>query len=173
MQTVAQRLASFQGEQQVAKRRTSNQRKKGQNTAAWPHQTPTPDDVRIPDIRSSIDLLTSRSSWPAQGSSTTQHLGVSTMSNALPATLNLMDGSLLTMQSPNILHTLQIAPGPSAYPLARVKNTTQMKSAWSKRERRHIATCGRTKERRTGSARPTNWLKQDGVMIHRQKQRME
>ena len=45
MRTVANRLASFQGEHQVAKRRASTQKKKTQSTAAWPHATPAPEDV--------------------------------------------------------------------------------------------------------------------------------
>jgi len=157
MQTVAQRLASFQVEQQLAKRRTSSQRKKVQHTATWPHQTPTPEDVRLPFYSSIGLMLTVHLSSRAQVSSTIRHPAILTMlrvSNAMP---NLMDGNLQTMPLRSILHILRIAPGLSVSQWEKVKNTIRLQNAWSRHAQRHMETYGHMKERRTGNVRSRNW----------------
>lgn len=44
--TTSARLATFHSEHRLEKRRASNQKKKSANTIAWPHNVPTPEDVR-------------------------------------------------------------------------------------------------------------------------------
>lgn len=48
MQTYAARLKTFEQAQQLNKRRASSQtsKKKGANVAEWPHDRPTPEEVR-------------------------------------------------------------------------------------------------------------------------------
>ncbi|KAF1349629.1 hypothetical protein BDV97DRAFT_369169 [Delphinella strobiligena] len=43
--TTSGRLASFQSEHRLEKRRASNQKKKQTNTISWPHEVPTPEEL--------------------------------------------------------------------------------------------------------------------------------
>ncbi|KAI9722108.1 MAG: hypothetical protein M1828_004922 [Chrysothrix sp. TS-e1954] len=43
--TFAGRLATFEGPQQIAKRRASSVKKKKANTASWPHESPSPEEL--------------------------------------------------------------------------------------------------------------------------------
>lgn len=96
LNTIAGRLASFDGPHQVAKRRASSTKKKTITQASWPHKTPKPEDVGILlQLLSTVQKLT-RFSLHELGSTTNLPPTATTASHVIFVRRCWMGGTPMT-----------------------------------------------------------------------------